>query len=60
MCTRNNKGQFIKGTISNKRKHNKIPLLRLPYTLTAEQVEDKIVEFYKSLETAGYTWQQVC
>lgn len=60
MCTRNNKGQFIKGTISNKRKHNKIPLLRLPYTLTAEQVEDKIVKFYKSLETAGYTWQQVC
>lgn len=41
-------------------KHNKIPLLRLPYTLTAEQVEDKIVKFYKSLETAGYTWQQVC
>lgn len=60
MCTRNNKGQFIKGTISNKRKHNKIPLLRLSYTLTAEQVEDKIVKFYKSLETAGYTWQQVC
>ena len=60
MCTRNNKGQFIKETISNKRKHNKIPLLRLPYTLTAEQVEDKIVKFYKSLETAGYTWQQVC
>lgn len=60
MCTRNNKGQFIKGTIFNKRKHNKIPLLRLPYTLTAEQVEDKIVKFYKSLETAGYTWQQVC
>lgn len=60
MCTRNNKGQFIKGTISNKRKHNKIPLSRLPYTLTAEQVEDKIVKFYKSLETAGYTWQQVC
>lgn len=60
MCTRNNKCQFIKGTISNKRKHNKIPLSRLPYTLTAEQVEDKIVKFYKSLETAGYTWQQVC
>lgn len=60
MCTRNNKGQFIKGTIPNKRKDNKIPLLRLPYTLTAEQVEDKIVKFYKSLETAGYTWQQVC
>lgn len=60
MCTRNNKGQFIKGTIFNKRKHNKIPLLRLPYTLTAEQVEDKIVKFYKSLETAGYTWRQVC
>lgn len=60
MCTRNNKGQFIKETISNKRKHNKIPLLRLPYTLTAEQVEDKIIKFYKSLETAGYTWQQVC
>lgn len=60
MCTRNNKCQFIKGTISNKRKHNKIPLSRLPYTLTAEQVEDKIVKSYKSLETAGYTWQQVC
>lgn len=41
---------------SNYCKENNIPLLRLPYTLTAEQIEKEIVKFYKSVETAGHTW----
>ena len=32
---------------------NKIPLLRLPYTLSAKEIKEKIDEYYLSLTTAG-------
>lgn len=41
-------------------KKNKIPLLRLPYTLTKEEIESKILKQYKcceSVETAGRSQQ---
>ena len=32
---------------------NNIPLLRLPYTLTSKEIENKIYEYYLSVTTAG-------
>ena len=35
-------------------KTNNIPLLRIPYTLSIQDIEEKIYEYYLSLTTAGY------
>lgn len=35
-----------------------LPLLRLPYTLKADEIKDTFDKFYKSVETAGDVWQQ--
>lgn len=39
--------------------HN-IPLLRLDYTMTTEQIEQTIMNFIKCVETAGHSQQCVC
>lgn len=33
---------------------NNIPLLRIPYTLSIKEIEEKLYEYYLSLTTAGY------
>lgn len=41
-------------------KLNNIPLIRLPYTLSIDEIKNKINEYYLSVTTAGQAWQHVC